>query len=293
MPSDRPDHANSDPHDRDVSRSAAARRLESLLRQAAGSDENLLATLLLRFDRSVEGASSATEASWAAGLTRWLAYCHHSGVAPISPPPAAIVAYVEHLKGTCKVATIQARLWAVCRLHLVALRPSPTVHSSVTEALGRLGRSEPAATRRAEPMTDAAFAAMLAATPPFAGIGFRDRAMLRVAYDAKPTSPQLVGLDVADVVTAPEGAGVVFLRAWGGRAAPRSLPLSRDTILAIGAWTEFADLGPGPLFRSIDRWGNVGARLKARQLEICIKRMADAAGLAGSWSCMSFRAAVG
>jgi len=115
----------------------------------------------------------------------------------------------------------------------------------------------------------------------------RNRALLLVGVAGGFRRSELVALDVADIAetkegleltirrskTDQEGAGAVVPVPYGSH--PQTCP-----VRALRAWLALAAITEGPLWREIDRHGNVGtARLHAHSVGGIIKRTCTPAGL--------------
>ena len=140
--------------------------------------------------------------------------------------------------------------------------------------------------RQKAPVTEAELKAMLATLPPTL-VGIRDRALLLVGFVGAFRRSELVALDVESVANDPAGATISldrskvdqestgFAKAMPFGATPESCP-----VRALRAWLEAARITSGPLFRSVDRHGNVGAgRTDGLTVARVVKRAALAAGL--------------
>jgi integrase len=93
----------------------------------------------------------------------------------------------------------------------------------------------------------------------------RDRALILLGFCAALRRSEIVALDVDDITqdgprgllvsirrskTDQEGVGATVAVPYGG--------LGTDTAEALEAWTTLASITSGPLFRRVDRHGNVG-----------------------------------
>jgi integrase len=63
-----------------------------------------------------------------------------------------------------------------------------------------------------------------------------------------------------------------------------------ETCGALRAWLDAAGISSGPVFRHVDRHGRLGATLSGHAVAVIVKRRAQAAGLAGTFSGHSLRA---
>lgn len=125
----------------------------------------------------------------------------------------------------------------------------------------------------------------------------RDRALLTLGFAGAFRRAALVSLDLADVVRVPEGLEVTLRRDKTDQSgAGRTLTIAPGTqpatcpVRAVIAWVDAlaaVGLTEGPLFRFIDRHGNVrpahgrstSDRLNPQSVALVVQRRARAAGL--------------
>ncbi len=125
------------------------------------------------------------------------------------------------------------------------------------------------------------------ATLPSTLVGIRDRAILLVGFVGAFRRSELVALDVEDVAAHAAGLVVILRRSkvdQEPRGFAKAIPYGGDTatcpVTAMKAWLEAARITSGPLFRSIDRHGNVAPdRTSGLTVARVVKRAALAAGL--------------
>jgi len=115
-------------------------------------------------------------------------------------------------------------------------------------------------------------------------IDVRDRALLLVGFAGALRRSELVALDVADVAFEKQGVVLALRRSktnQEGNDERIAIPYGSDCttcpVRALQAWLELVD--DGPLFRSIDRHGNVGGRLSDHSVALVVKKLANVAGL--------------
>jgi len=130
-------------------------------------------------------------------------------------------------------------------------------------------------------------------------IDIRDRAILLLGFAGAFRRSELVALDVADLVTPADGLLVTIRRSkrdQEGRGDTKAIPYGTDPetcpVRAIQAWLTQAEIEDGPIFRPIDRYGNVAeTRLSGKAIALVVKRAAERAGLdPGAYGGHSLRA---
>lgn len=105
--------------------------------------------------------------------------------------------------------------------------------------------------------------------------GRRDAALLAVLFGAGLRAGEAVALDLGDV---DQDAEALTIRRGKGRKM-RVVPLATGGAAAIAAWVDVRGPDDGALLASIDRRGNVGARLSTRAVQRIVERLAAAAGV--------------
>ncbi len=114
--------------------------------------------------------------------------------------------------------------------------------------------------------------------------GHRDRAIVLLGFGIAARRSEMAGLDVTDVAEHDEGLAV---RVRYGKAGGREVAVDRGTnpgtcpVRAVLTWIDAAGLPlSGPLFRPIDRHGNLSdARMSPRACGEVVTRAAAAAGV--------------
>ena len=115
----------------------------------------------------------------------------------------------------------------------------------------------------------------------------RDRALLLVGFAGAFRRSELVSLDVADVMFASDGLVVQLRRSktdQEGEGRKVGLPFGSNPLTcpvrSLRAWLGVAAIARGPIFRAVDRHGNVAdAWLTDQSVALVVKRCAKAAGL--------------
>ncbi|NTU81984.1 MAG: site-specific integrase [Chloroflexales bacterium] len=224
----------------------------------------------------------AYQADWRA-FTTW---CDEHGRVSLPASPETLILYISVLAESRKVSTIQRRLSSISVAHQLAGHPSPTHDAHVRTVMQGIRRTKGTAPAAKEPAVTKVLKAMIEALPVEA-IGVRDRALLLLGFAGAFRRSELVGLDVADVRETSDGL-VVTLRAsktdQAGEGMKKGIPYGSTPrtcpVRALRAWKELAGLTAGPLFRPINRHGQIRPqRLTGHAVATIVKRAATLAGL--------------
>jgi site-specific recombinase XerD len=262
--------------------------------ESTGADIVPLPSSALPAVRSLEQVREYIRASKAPNTLRgyesdWRDFCAWTeahGVCPLPATAETVAAYIAECAERLKVGSIQRRLNAIAEAHKAVSLESPTHHTIVVNTMKGIRRTlGTAAVQKAPALTDD-IRAMIDATD--AGlIGARDRALILLGFAGAFRRSELVSLDVEDCVFGKDGLTVTLRRsktdqAGAGRrigipygANPETCP-----VRTVEAWIEQAGISSGPLFRSINRHGQVlHGRLSGIDVARVVKKLAVRAGL--------------
>lgn len=217
-------------------------------------------------------------------FTTW---CEGQGFHPLPADPKTVALYISALADAGrKTSTIRRRLAAISQAHQAAGHESPTRAAAVRETWKGICRKHGTEQKGKAPAVVETIRAMIAALSPDTMIGRRDRALLLVGFAGAFRRSELVGLDVADVEFTADGLVVTLRRSktdQEGAGRKVGIPYGSDPstcpVRALRAWLDAAGIVSGPLFRPVNRHGQVGARrLSDKAVALIVKRAAAAAG---------------
>jgi integrase len=273
---------------------------------------------LLEAEQAGQGAYAANgDRARFADTRRWMTWCAERRVCPLPAAPGDVATFLREHAATCRPATLARWASTIAFRHRQAGVADPTKTEPVRLALRAIRRSaaagvgpaaatsadesaaaSPGAERASLPGGQRQALALRQATvrriedvlarraaggpPPLADL--RDIALLRVARDLLARRSELVALNVADVQDADtgDGSGTALIRRsktdQEGEGAVGYL--APETMSALRAWLTAAGVTRGPLFRAVNRHGQVGTRaLGADDVARRFKRLAAVAGL--------------
>ena len=222
-----------------------------------------------------QALSAHTSRAYAADWSAFMTWCARRGFLALPARPETLALYLTELRDAGRSrATLQRRLAAIGHAHRRAGKPSPA-----GEALPRAIVAElPEAPSQAPlPLGIADLRALTQALPDTLA-GRRDRALLLVGFGAALRRAELVNLDAEGLRFVADG---LVLGLTGARRV--GVPLWNDAALcpvrATREWLDAARIDRGPLFRSINRHGQLAStRLSDKAVALIVKRAASAAG---------------
>jgi site-specific recombinase XerD len=192
---------------------------------------------------------------WAA----FIAWCRLAGAVPLPAAPATVAAYLTTLAGQLSAGTLARRAAAIAAQHRQHGLASPASDQAVTTLLRHARHT--ATRRRAPPPTVTRLIRMATACPGDLA-GLRDRGLLLLAATGIGRAA-LVSLDVEQVHFIEAGVDLVLhsqLVAERTVTVRRAASASACPVRALKNWMEATDSRFGPVFRKVDRWGNVEHR---------------------------------
>jgi len=215
------------------------------------------------------------------------AWCEGRGLCPVPATPETVAGYIAECAGHLKPGSIQRRLNAIAEAHKAMGAESPTRHAIVTNTMKGIRRTRGTApTQKAAALTDD-IRAMVDVTDT-GTIGLRDRALILLGFAGAFRRSELVGLDVEDCAFSRDGLTVTLRRSKTdqeavGRKVGIPYGANPDTcpVRTVQGMKEQAGIETGPLFRSINRHGQVQepGRLSGCDVARIVKKLADRAGL--------------
>jgi integrase len=212
---------------------------------------------------------------------------HHLRALPAEPETVAL--YITDLASCCASGTITRRLTAITKSHQAAgysESPATTRHVIVGETLKGIRRTIGTTQKGKDPILTAAIR-KVAEHCPKGLLGTRDRALMLTGFAGAFRRSELAAFSVSDLKfteegvianvrwskTDQEGEGREVGIPWG--AHPDTCP-----VRALRHWLEEAQISEGPLFRAVDRHGNVSDRgLNKDSVGTIVKRALLRAGL--------------
>ena len=230
--------------------------------------------------------AAATRAGYRADLAHFAAWCAERGLSALPAEPATVARYLADLAPRYKVATLQRRLAAISQAHQACGLDTPTRALVVRKVLGGIKRTHGTAQQGKAPVLPADLKAMIGALDD-SPAGLRDRAMLLLGFAGAFRRSEVVALAIEDLQFRRDGLVVLLRRSktdQEGEGLAKAIPRGRDKTLcpvrAVQAWMAAAEISAGPLFRPIDRHGNIRAQTLAPfYVARLVKRLAAAVGL--------------
>ncbi len=251
---------------------------------ASGSWDALLAQAEASFEAS---RAASTRRAYAHDWQEFRSWCEDKGFIALPAAPQTIILYATDLTKNRKkkLNTLQRRLAAVSQLHQESGFASPTRAWAVGQFLAGLRRELGVAPQRKRPVLAEDLQEILTEVPDTL-LGKRDRALLLLGFSGAFRRSELVALDAEDLEETRDGLIVRIRRSKTDQEAEgRSvgIPQGREQAVcplwALEIWKAAAKIERGPLFRPMNRHGQILARrLSAEGVAIVVKRYVESLG---------------
>jgi len=229
--------------------------------------------------------SENTQRAYAREWQAFAAWCALKGVSALPAAPATLAAYITGLAdGTVgsrarKPAGIELALAAVAGAHKAQNLRSPRDTADVQAVRTGIRRTLGTAQRQAEAFLVPEMRRAIALLPDTTA-GQRDRALLLTGWSGAFRRSALVALDLDDCDFCTEGVEITIRKdkrdqEKKGRtvAVPFGATADICPVRALSSWIDVANIKNGPVFRAVDRNGNVGSEaLSDRSVALIVKQ---------------------
>ena len=256
--------------------------LNALAVLAGNATDAALAANLRADAKSSRGTRSRnSERALLADILKFSGWCNDAGLRHLPAEATTVAAFIDAQAAAGKApATVKRYAASIAAYHRSAQAPNPMELKIATDALKRMGRAHPGPQQKAKGLTDDLVVRMLNSAGR-SRVDLRNRALLSVAYTTLCRRSELVELMVEDLRSDSDGFGSVTVRRskTDQQGVGAAVAVTADAMRLLRAWLEAAHIDSGPLFRSVNRHGQVGQRLAPAAVSAAFKRMAREARL--------------
>lgn len=214
-------------------------------------------------------------------------WCKAHGKVSLPAKPATVDLYITELamQGQ-KVSTINKKMVAVSKVHQMAGYESPTRDEGVKATWRGIQREIGIHQQGKEPILIEDLRRMVGRQSNDL-MGLRNRALLVLGFSAALRRSELAYIRVSDLKFVPEGLKLFLSKRKTDQAKEGTvigLPLGSNPLTCpvrtVQAWLEVSGIEDGPVFRSIDRHGHLGAKpMSGNGIALVVKACCDEVGL--------------
>ena len=203
----------------------------------------------------------ATSRAYAADWRHFSEWCRSHGQASLPATAATLASYLAALAPMLSRSALDRRGAAIAHAHRARGLPPPDGDPAARRALRAVKRQAAPGPHRPPPPSGPRLARMAGACPGTLS-GLRDRALLLLAAATGLGRAALVAIDAEHLCFTAEGCDLLIRHAPD--AAPAMLTIARTQasypVRALQDWMRESACDFGPVFRKVDRWGNVEHR---------------------------------
>jgi site-specific recombinase XerD len=242
-------------------------------------------TILNKTIEKVEGAyAPSTIRAYKTNFERFIQFCEKLSIDALPASSSDVAQYIAQLtKSGLKSSSIRIAVASISSIHKLNLLSDPTQHPTVKIELRRMHRTLGRYSQQAFGITTPILEKMLGATANNLR-GYRDRALLLLAYDSMCRRSELVSLRITDIqVDELDNQSQMKIRLRKSKTDQELkgkwiFPTKR-TADAVTYWIVQAKLIDGFLFRGVNNAIDITHELKSAQINRVYKRLAKDAKL--------------
>lgn len=239
--------------------------------------------------------SDNTKKSYQSDWSHFTSWCEENNLAALPATIDTVVLYITDFADTFKVSTLERRLASISQAHKTAGLESPALVSKepLHSVWSGIVRTKSTRRDKVAPVLTDDIKLMIehlqrdATTGELTLHAIRDRAILLIGYAGALRRSEIAMLDAHDCQYTPEGlrllirksktdqdgSGHILGLAYGSQ--PATCP-----VRSLRAWTRIAHIFDGPIFRPIDRHGNIKEKaITGHSIAQIVKKACLRAGL--------------
>jgi len=234
----------------------------------------------------IHAKANNTIKSYKSDWKDFVAYCNREKVASLSADVETIINYVADMAETKKVSTIVRRLSSISQAHQAAGCGSPTFSFGVKAVVKGIKKTKGTMPNKKAAAVIEDIRAMVD-TLGGSLINIRDRALILIGFAGAFRRSELVKIIIDDLEFNRDGLTITLQCSktdQEGQGYKKGIPYGShpDTcpVRSLQDWLQAAQITTGPLFRRVNRHGQVGtAALSDQSVALIVKKLVKAAGL--------------
>lgn len=218
--------------------------------------------------------------------TQFSDWCEKNGLQNLPADPETLVYYITFLGKTLKASSIKRKMTAISQRHETAGYPSPTKLALVKGVWDGIQRNIGIKEEGKDAIWLDELRQIVQAIPQNTLIGVRNRALLILGWAGALRRSELVGLNSEDVSKTRDGLILHLNKSktdQKGEGQDVALPYGSNPLTcpvrSLEDWLAVSGIVEGPLFRRIDRHGNILGRLTPQSVRLVVRKSCEAIGM--------------
>jgi len=227
-----------------------------------------------------------TKRAYRSDWTHFSEWCEKNGLSALPAEPETLVYYITSLGETLKASSIKRKMVAISQRHETAGYDSPTKTVLVKGVWEGLQRTIGVKEEGKDAIWIDELRQIIQAIDPHTLIGIRNRALLVIGWAGALRRSELVSLDIEDISKTRDGLILHLNRSktdQKGEGQEIALPYGSNPLTcpvrSLEDWLAASGITEGPLFRRIDRHGNMLGRLTSQSVRLVVRKSCEAVGM--------------
>jgi len=218
--------------------------------------------------------------------TQFSEWCEKNGLQDLPADPETLVYYITFLGKTLKASSIKRKMAAISQRHETAGYPSPSKTALVKGVWDGIQRKIGVKEEGKDALWLEELRQVVQAISQNKVIGVRNRALLVIGWAGAFRRSELVQLNVEDISITRDGLLLHLNRSktdQKGEGQDVALPYGSNPLTcpvrSLEDWLAVSGISEGPVFRRMDRHGNIMGRLTPQSVRLIVKDCCEKLGL--------------
>jgi site-specific recombinase XerD len=254
-------------------------------------EENKLPTEILDLQEEAKShltnsKAENTKRAYRNDWTQFSKWCEKNGLQDLPADPETIVYYITFLGKTLKASSIKRKMTAISQRHETAGYSSPTKTALVKGVWDGIQRTIGIKEEGKEALWLDELRQVIQALPQNTVIGIRNRALLIIGWAGALRRSELTQLNVEDISITRDGLILHLHRSktdQKGEGQDVAIPYGSNPLTcpvrSLEDWLSASCISEGPLFRRLDRHGNILGRLTPQSVRLIVKQCCEKVGM--------------
>lgn len=234
-----------------------------------------------------ESVQSNTQRAYASDWKGFVDWCHIRDLKPLPASAETLALYLADIATTLKLSTVQRKRSSISTAHRLKDFKDPGVSPQVRRLMKELRNTSTAAVVQKKSFSTEDLQ-QIAECVDLDGVrGVRDLALVLIGFAGGLRGSELIALDAEDLERNGSELRVVIRQPgmasqdWSETINITTSPFaSADPVTALDRWLEEAKIVTGPIWRPVNRHGQIlERRLTPQSVTLIVKDVAECAGL--------------
>ena len=213
-----------------------------------------------------QAKSPQTKKAYQSDWNDFALWCQKHNLHPLPATPQCIALYLTEKSSTLKISSLRRRLTAISQIHKMHELEFNAAHVAIRSVWAGIRRAKGTAAEGKAPVRVDDLR-LIIFTRPHTLRGLRDIALLALGFSGAFRRSELVSLNHGDLEFVPEGLKINLRRSktdQEGAGMVKSVPFGQNPktccVRAIQRWLQASGIQSGPIFRPINRHGQIRPR---------------------------------